>query len=86
MKFRAKEPAWYNLLYLTKGMEFDAPEDFDAPWAECLAEKREDPFHVPSDDKTAQEETEETAEQEPSKPAKKPRIQRKPTTKGTTVE
>ena len=39
MKFRALQTAWYGMRLLERGMEFDAPDDFSAPWAQALEVK-----------------------------------------------
>lgn len=38
MKFRALQTAWYGMRLLERGVEFEAPEDFEAPWAEAVGE------------------------------------------------
>ena len=84
MKYRAKETAWFDMKYLTKGMEFDAPDDFDAPWAERLAEPKKEAPKQPAQAQKA-EEVKPVKEElpQPTKAAKqaKPSIQRKPTAK-----
>lgn len=39
MRFRVLQTAWYGMRLLEPGAEFDAPDDFSAPWAQALEAK-----------------------------------------------
>lgn len=61
MKFRVLQTAWYGMRLLEPGAEFDAPDDFSAPWAQALEAKAK-PKAKAKDKAKAEAKAEEKAE------------------------